>query len=211
MPPPRVGAEQPTRPNIALMLLDRATANGIAEAQITLLLRRWDMARISPGATHRPPAATIRIDDVQACAPDYQVSKQQARAAGYSDAETAQARLDSRSASHTYLITVSFVGPDERCALAADSVLTAADAAAITSRLDRLDSASGTGPWTRRYLRLIAGNEAVRAPDLAVGEGLDVPRFKRRVRRLKELGLTVSLDVGYRLSPRGRAFLDIDN
>ena len=27
--------------------------------------------------------------------------------------------------------------------------------------------------------------------------------FKRRVRQLKELGLTESLEVGYRLSPRG--------
>jgi len=35
----------------------------------------------------------------------------------------------------------------------------------------------------------------------------DVPRFKRRVRQLKELGLTESLEVGYRLSPRGRAVL----
>lgn len=30
--------------------------------------------------------------------------------------------------------------------------------------------------------------------------------FKARVRRLKELGLTESLEVGYRLSPRGRAY-----
>jgi ribosomal protein S19E (S16A) len=28
------------------------------------------------------------------------------------------------------------------------------------------------------------------------------------VRKLKELGLTESLEVGYRLSPRGRALLD---
>lgn len=54
---------------------------------------------------------------------------------------------------------------------------------------------------------MIATNEAVRAPDLAARVGLDVPRFKRRVRRLKALGLTISLDVGYRLSPRGKAFL----
>ena len=33
-------------------------------------------------------------------------------------------------------------------------------------------------------------------------------RFKERVRRLKALGLTESLEVGYRLSPRGQAFLD---
>jgi hypothetical protein len=35
----------------------------------------------------------------------------------------------------------------------------------------------------------------------------DLVVFKRRVRRLKELGLTESLPVGYRLSPRGRSFL----
>ena len=31
--------------------------------------------------------------------------------------------------------------------------------------------------------------------------------FKQRVRRLKELGLTESLEVGYRMSPRGKAYL----
>ena len=31
--------------------------------------------------------------------------------------------------------------------------------------------------------------------------------YKSRVRRLKALGLTESLAVGYRLSPRGQAFL----
>ena len=62
-------------------------------------------------------------------------------------------------------------------------------------------------PWTRQYLEMIAANEAVRAPDLAARVGLDTPRFKRRVRQLKGLGLTISLDVGYRISPRGRAYL----
>lgn len=32
--------------------------------------------------------------------------------------------------------------------------------------------------------------------------------FKANVRKLKELGLTESLEVGYRLSARGRALLD---
>jgi hypothetical protein len=36
----------------------------------------------------------------------------------------------------------------------------------------------------------------------------DVPPFKRRVRQLKELGLTESLEVGHRLSPRGCAVLE---
>jgi hypothetical protein len=190
------------------VLLNRATAEGIAGGGISLVLRRWDVARAKPGGTQRTMAGTIRIDAVAEHPHDYRVTERQARAAGYPDAAAAQAELERRQAKHTYLISVSFLGADERPTLAADDALTAADVAAITARLERLDAASESGPWTRRYLRLVAENEAVRAPNLAAGEGLDVPRFKRRVRRLKELGLTISLDVGYRLSPRGRAFLD---
>ena len=83
-----------------------------------------------------------------------------------------------------------------------------ADIAGIGERLDSWDAA--TEPWTRNYLRLIGDNEAIRAPDLAERVGIDVPRFKRRVRQLKGLGLTISLGTGYRLSPRGAAFLRAD-
>jgi hypothetical protein len=36
---------------------------------------------------------------------------------------------------------------------------------------------------------------------------LELQPFKLNVRKLKALGLTESLEVGYRLSPRGAAFL----
>jgi hypothetical protein len=55
---------------------------------------------------------------------------------------------------------------------------------------------------------LIAAQPGVVARELAAGVGLPRDDFKVRVRRLKELGLTESLEVGYRLSPRGRAYLD---
>ena len=148
---------------------------------------------------------TIRIDDVAEYPGGYRVTAAQARAAGYPDAKSAQKDLDRRPAEHTYVIAVSYLAPDERPDLAADDGLSAADAEAITARLNRWDAA--TEPWTRQYLEMIGANEAVRAPDLAARVGLDVPRFKRRVRQLKGLGLTISLDVGYRLSPRGRAYL----
>ena len=102
-------------------------------------------------------------------------------------------------------IAVSYLAPDERPDLAADDRLSDRRCRCDRGRLDRWDAA--TEPWTRQYLEMIGANEAVRAPDLADRVGLDVPRFKRRVRQLKGLGLTISLDVGYRLSPRGRAFL----
>jgi hypothetical protein len=187
------------------VLLNRDTAIGIANGSITLVLRRWDAPRAKPGGTQRTVAGTVRINDVSEYAGSYRVTAAQARAAGYPDAKTAQKELDRRPAKHTYLIAVSYLAPDERPELAADDRLSDADVDAITARLDRWDAA--TAPWTRRYLEMIGANEAVRAPDLAARVGLEVPRFKRRVRQLKGLGLTISLDVGYRLSPRGQAYI----
>ena len=43
--------------------------------------------------------------------------------------------------------------------------------------------------------------------ELARDVGEERQAYKLRVRRLKALGLTESLEVGYRLSPRGRAYL----
>jgi hypothetical protein len=194
-------------PTIERVLLNRATAEGIVDGTVTLVLRRWDVPRAKAGGTQRTPVGTIRVDAVTEHSGGYRVTAAQSIAAGYPSAKAAQADLDRRPARHTYLIAVSFLAPDERPDLAADDALADADVAAITARLDRWDAVGA--PWTREYLRMIGDNEAVRAPDLAARVGLEVPRFKRRVRQLKGLGLTVSLDVGYRLSPRGRAYLQL--
>jgi predicted transcriptional regulator len=70
-----------------------------------------------------------------------------------------------------------------------------------------MDRARPAGPWTLAVLRMIQDQPAVRAPDLAAQLGRETRPFKADVRKLKELGLTESLDIGYRLSPRGEAFL----
>ena len=53
----------------------------------------------------------------------------------------------------------------------------------------------------------LAVGAAVVSTELAAKMGMGRLPFKQRVRRLKELGLTESLEVGYRLSPRGEAFV----
>jgi hypothetical protein len=74
------------------------------------------------------------------------------------------------------------------------------------ARLRRIDSSADT-PWTASYLRLIAGQPAIVARVLAARAGAELIVFKRRVRQLKGLGLTESLEVGYRISLRGEAVL----
>ena len=117
------------------MLLNRDTAEGIANGDITLVLRRWDAPRAKAGGTQRTVAGTVRIDDVAEYPGSYSVTAAQARAAGYPDAKTARQELDRRPAKHTYVITVSYLAPDERPELAADDRLSAADVDAIAARL----------------------------------------------------------------------------
>ena len=91
--------------------------------------------------------------------------------------------------------------------MAASANLSPADRAELDRRLDRLDRAAVHGPWTRATLAVIAGQPGRRAADLAAWFGRETQPFKTDVRKLKNLGLTESLEVGYRLSPRGTAFL----
>ncbi len=78
--------------------------------------------------------------------------------------------------------------------------------AQIDNQLLRWDAASRTGPWTTALLDTLAEMPGRRSADLADHLDIDQPRLKRRVRQLKGLGLTESLDTGYRLSPRGHTY-----
>ena len=98
-------------------------------------------------------------------------------------------------------------GPDPRDELAATAQLAPADIAELDRRLERLDRASSYGRWTAGTLATIAEQPGVRAGGLATSLGREREPFKLDVRKLKNLGLTISLERGYRLSPRGEAYL----
>ena len=77
----------------------------------------------------------------------------------------------------------------------------------VEARLARMDRLSKRGSWTRDVLRLIEKRPEVAASQLAPRLKRETRAFKADVRKLKELGLTVSHEVGYSLSRRGRALL----
>jgi hypothetical protein len=127
--------------------------------------------------------------------------------AGYASVDELLRALPDREGTSLFRIELRRADDvDPRDILAASDSLSDDDVAAITSRLDRLDRARSHGPWTRAVLACIAAEPGRRAPDLAARFGRETLPFKRDVRKLKELGLTISLTVGYMLSPRGEAF-----
>ena len=187
------------------MLISPATAAGIADGSVTLAFRRWDRPRMRPGSTQRTGAGVVLIESVEPVDPEALTEEDAARAGVRSLAELRRL-LERRDGANVYRMQVRPAGPDPRVALREQAELSDADRQALDARLDRWDAAR-EGPWTRQVLRLIADRPGVRAPDLAASLGRETLSFKRDVRKLKELGLTRSLPVGYEISPRGRAYL----
>jgi hypothetical protein len=105
-----------------------------------------------------------------------------------------------------YRIGLTLVGPDPRIALRSSDDLSPTEVAELMGKLDRMDGAADQ-PWTRQVLRQIRRSPGVVSTELAAEAGEDRAYYKIRVRRLKALGLTESLEVGYRLSARGAALL----
>jgi hypothetical protein len=187
------------------VLISPAIAAGIADGSVTLAFRRWDRPRMRPGSTQRTGAGVVRIDSVEEVDPGT-LTEDDALRAGVRSLAGLQRLLERRDGAHVYRMQVSLAGADPRVALREQAELSEADRRAVDERLDRWDAARGA-PWTHEILRLIAENPGVRAPDLAAWLGRETLPFKRDVRKLKELGLTVSLAVGYEISHRGRAYL----
>lgn len=172
------------------MLFTADAAAGIADGSIAVTYRRWKRPQAVVGGRYRTPGGFIVVDAVF-------------RVAGHE----VPADVELRGDSSLPVTRVSFHRDDDhdpRTALAND---TEVDIDAVSRRLGRMDAASRHGPWTRASLEAIEANPACRAADLAAALGRTRDDWKRDVRKLKELGLTLSLDVGYRLSLRGEAYL----
>jgi acyl dehydratase len=189
------------------MLFKQETLLRIRSGEVTLAFRRWRRPTVKAGGTLRTRMGVLAIDSVDRIEGGA-ITDAEARRAGAADRAALVSAL--RGDGAIYRIALRFAGPDPRIALRERADLSAAERSAVDARLSRFDAASRHGPWTSAVLRLIAERPGVRAPDLAAGRGLDTARFKADVRKLKELGLTESLEVGYRLSPRGRAYLGTD-
>jgi hypothetical protein len=180
---------------------------GIADGSVTVTFRRWKRRQVLAGRPYRTPAGIIEVDAVD-IVDEAVVTDDEARRAGYGSSADLLADLRGDRRLPIYRIRFhAMAGPDPRAVLAATDALAETDVAEIDRRLDRLDRASSHGPWTAAVLAVIAANPGRRAPDLAAMFERDVQPFKTDVRKLKNMGLTISLKIGYQLSPRGAAYL----
>ncbi|SEB47745.1 hypothetical protein SAMN04489844_0222 [Nocardioides exalbidus] len=188
------------------MMIRPAELAAIKAGTIDLAFRRWARPRVVVGTRMRTGVGLIEVTSVEQVSVG-SLRAEDARRAGAASLAALKQGLAARSEDPAWRIGVAYAGPDPREALRS-TVPTDDELATILARLDRLDAASAAGAWTRETLDLIDLNPTVRAPDLAAQVGRETQDFKKDVRKLKELGLTESLAIGYLLSPRGEAVVD---
>ena len=185
------------------MQFRRRDLEAIFDGRCGLAFRRWRRPTVKAGGTLRTAMGLIRIDAIEIIDPDT-VTEADARAAGYTDRRAVLAMFASQEGT-CYRVRLHAEGPDPREALQ-DDIPDEAEMREIRQRLARVDARAGT-PWTARTLKLIDDHPGVVSTALAETIGLERSAFKDNVRKLKAMGLTVSLEVGYRLSARGHDVL----
>jgi hypothetical protein len=189
------------------MLIRRADLDRIASGEVTVAFRRWRRPTVKAGGTLRTAVGLLRIDAVDAVA-ESAVTDADARAAGASSRVALLQALGAHAEGVLYRIRLAPAGiVDPRDALRADTRMSDGDLAALRKRLTRMDATSPRGPWTEAALRAIATRPGTVSTAIAADLGFDRMWLKTQIRKLKALGLTESLEVGYRLSPRGATLM----
>jgi len=190
-----------------MLLFQKRFHAGLVSGAVRLTFRRWQKPHVKPGGRYRcHPIGVLEVDRVD-----------RVRVADITEADAQRAGFASlgelleyvatapggplRRDTELWRVELHHGGDGDRVEVALDDKLGPDEVAAIKKRLARY------GAWPLPTLRLIRRHPRVAASKLAAMLGRETAPFKVDVRKLKKLGLTQSFEVGYEVSPRGRAFL----
>jgi len=193
---------------VRVLLFKKPFWEGLQQGSITLTYRRWDKPHVRAGGRYRcHPIGVLQVDAISRVAAGT-ITDDDAKRSGFATAAELRGYLAELGplddATEVWRVELHHGGDGDRVEIALDTALTADDVVAIRDKLARMDR---TKPWTKRTLALIDKQPRIAASKLAVKVGRPTLEFKADVRKLKRLGLTQSFEVGYEISPRGRAYL----
>lgn len=191
-----------------MLLFKKPFLAGLERGEITLTFRRWQKPHVRAGGRYRcHPIGVLEVDAIDLVRVD-SITENDARRAGFASLGTLLDYLAELGplgpSAQLYRVELHHGGDGDRVELALDTALSPQDVAAIRAKLARMDAAK---PWTKRTLAIIDRQPRIAASKLAKQLRRETLPFKTDVRKLKKLGLTQSFEVGYEISPRGRAFL----
>jgi len=167
----------------------------ITRGEITISFRNWQQPRAKVGGEYNiHPFGAIRVlamcETTIAKAPRTTIQR-----AGFAGKDDLAAYLKCEATTPVHRVEFTYLGP-KNVKVPARGKLSDSELTKLIARLNKIE-------WAASTLVLLRDNPHTRAGDLADLCGMQRDLFKRNVRRLKGLGLTISHDAGYELSTRG--------
>jgi hypothetical protein len=191
-----------------MLLFQKRFHEGLVSGAVTLTFRRWEKPHVKVGGRYRcHPIGVLEVDRVERVHVA-SITGEDAKRAGFTDRDELLTYLAAARAgpleAEVVRVELHWGGDGDRVAIALETELSREDIDRLTTKLAKLDAG---GPWTKKTLASIEKNPRVAASQLAKKLGRETAPFKADVVKLKKLGLTQSFEVGYEISPLGRAYL----
>jgi hypothetical protein len=188
------------------MLFQRRFHERIRGGEIRCTVRIWQRPHVKVGGRYALWSGGAVVVDKLYEARIEDITPALARRCGFDSFADALKTAKHGAGERVFIIDFHYDGAAARLGPTTDTV-GAAELAEIAQRLEAMDRRSRSGAWTQGTLRAIGARPGVLAAKLARSLGRPRDEFKRDVRKLKNLGLTFSLEIGYRLTPKGEALL----
>jgi hypothetical protein len=188
------------------MLFQRRFHERIRSGEIRCTLRIWQRPHCKVGGRYALGAGAIVVDRMREARFE-DITPELARRSGFVSVVDALKTAKHGAGERVFVIDFHYDGKVGARSKPTTGVASTEELADLVQRLEALDRRSRVGAWTQATLRAIEARPGVLAAKLARSLGRPRDEFKRDVRKLKKLGLTLSLEIGYRLTPKGEALL----
>lgn len=188
------------------MLFKEVHLQGIKSGTVHLAFRKWEKAAIKKGTLMKTAVGLVEIVEVTTI-DENKITDNDAKNAGFLNRELLFKSLRQNDKANIYRIEVQYHSEDPRIELR-EQALTEERFIEIQDKLIRLDKFSKQGNWTEVILLTIKSNPHFHASGISKLTGYEKEWLKLNIRKLKNLGLTISHTVGYELSPLGSEFIE---
>ena len=179
----------------------------IKSKKLETAIRKWTRPTVKENGTLITAAGQLRITSVKKI--NYnEITDKEIIEAGYANRKELDRELDRKTVGEIYRIKFKLEGDDPRIKLREHEDLSDVELDTLRKKFQALDARSKIKGWPLRILEAIDKEPGVLAIQQAKKLGYEKMWFKLHVRKLKNLGLTISLERGYKISPRGKVFLE---
>ena len=190
------------------MLFKMKDLERIKKGEISLAFRKWKSTRVKAGSLIKTALGLVEIESIHEIK-ETNIRLEDLRKAGYSSFDDWQQVHSKIKEGRTFVISLKYAGADPRIELRETPIQSNEAFENLKKKLEAFDKRSKYGPWTLKILQFIASNPSIRATDIALEFGIEKDWLKLNIRKLKNLGLTISLPVGYQISRRGSSYLSL--